>query len=1635
MSASVSPCAWLSIFTLSWASPLIHRGVDVTPADFFALLKAEETDAVGGSLRDAWASELRAHGREGASLTRAFASAFWRHYISASSLLFLKAAFFLASTQFLGSLLDALADASVPAATAYSAAAGLVGCAAAAAMLHHHFFFLAWRAGMRWRVAASSVVFEKSLSLSLTSLSRVSAGGVVSIVSGDFERLTKLSQMLCYVVLAPIETVVILWLIWERVGPSALAGLGAIVVFVSWQGYFSKWFGQLRTMTAKLSDERLRLTSAVVTGARVYKAMGWEARQRAALNSVRDREVAAVRAAAKLRAVNEGASTAAPFVTSAAIFIARGVSGGVLRASDVFVCMTLIAFLQVDVAKFFAAAIEAIAETNVTFTRLRNFLLLEEPEIDAISPTDADVVLNVDNLGAAWGGKTDSESTSASESVVSGIRLQVKRGELVAVVGPVGCGKSALLLSILGELRRTAGSVDRVQRVGFSSQPPFLMTDTVKDAITLGRGGAVDAARYARILRACALRRDFSMWPRGDETRIGERGVTLSGGQKARVALARVAYAGGDLFLLDDPLSAVDATVGTTIFDRLIRRELCGRENAGVVLVTHQLQFLSRADRVVVLSAEGTICASGTWAELSKRASAELEAGTPSALGGALVALLVSESSENDTPTRGVSTGNDGALFSHVASAAAALSGSFGESTPTSSQSVAPAPLHTDPLLSQVDKVLSAYAAGGRADVAADALLPLAIRASTVTAAHPLACEFTAYVAARALATLPPAKWRALKSCLLIVTQFAGSPAANRAARVRSPQVASDIRAALSARGARGGDAVNQLRTLPLGQYAARVEDAIKNGMDGAQERTALVASVHEAERAAIAATHGSVALRAGLTAPPQTMPPSTPSQGAQEDACSSDDEEDADDGEDCGSGRAAAEMPDAAAFDPDIATLSPRRAKSAPLDLLIPASPSRLVMTVSTPKKTIEVAEVAVQTVVVSKYVSAQEPPVRAADADERILRSNVSTNVFYRYMRAGGSLTSLCFIVGLVLGGAALNAGSQVALSRWVAQSEYAQREATWPALYGALTLAATVVSVLRAVAFFLAAVRASATIHADAFTRILAAPVSFFDVNPSGRVLNRFSKDVGAMDDQLPWVLFDFLNVLTAILATLGLIAAANAWILLAIVPLALIFAALRAYYMKSARIVKRLEANARSPVFALLAEVLEGLPSLRAARVKSDLRARFSAALDDHSRAYFAFLATSRWLGVRLDALCIALLAASAFGSIGARGTAPPALIGLALSQIIGVTNAFQWCVRQSSEVETLLISVERMLEYVDLSPVEDVDLELNDATRAETGAHLLAVGTAAVDGGEVVVPVAATTVNASPSEEQAPTVTIPINWPRSGSLEFSNLRLRHRAGLPLVLNGVTATIVSGSQVGVVGRTGAGKSSLLAALLRLAEPERNAAGNAGVSFDGVDVARVHLSRLRRAVSYIPQEPLLVEGSLRENVDPFSVHTDDDVWGALNTVKLSQSFQGSSREADGLRTHVSAAGANLSVGQRQLVCLARALLRGARLIVLDEATANVDNDSDALISAALRGPAFANATVIAVAHRLATVIDFNMILVLDAGVVIESGEPHELLQNPNGAFRALVDEGGTAAAAALADAARASYFRRRQ
>jgi ATP-binding cassette subfamily C (CFTR/MRP) protein 4 len=345
--------------------------------------------------------------------------------------------------------------------------------------------------------------------------------------------------------------------------------------------------------------------------------------------------------------------------------------------------------------------------------------------------------------------------------------------------------------------------------------------------------------------------------------------------------------------------------------------------------------------------------------------------------------------------------------------------------------------------------------------------------------------------------------------------------------------------------------------------------------------------------------------------------------------------------------------------------------------------------------------------------------------------------------------------------------------------------------------------------------------------------------------------------------------------------------------------------------------------------------------------------------------------------------VAFLALTAGAAVLARGNSAAAATGLSfVSMMLGELD---WMVRQSVELENAMLSVERLLQYREL-PVEDVEVE------AESGGAATPIAAAAA----------------------AAALPIPAAWPSRGHVRFDDVWLNYGGGAVFALRGVSFEAAPGSKLGVVGRTGAGKSTLLAALLRLAEPRRKGGGAGapcGVAIDGVDVAGVPLSRLRRALTVIPQEPVLYAGPLRSNLDPFGAASDEACWAALEAVELARHFA-EAGGGGGLGARVEESGGNLSVGQRQLVCLARAILRRNRVVVIDEATANVDEDTDRAIQRAIRTH-FRDATVITIAHRLGTIMDSDAVVVMAGGRVVEAGPPQALAALPSGAFAALLRE----------------------
>ncbi|XP_041663750.1 ATP-binding cassette sub-family C member 4-like [Cheilinus undulatus] len=615
----------------------------------------------------------------------------------------------------------------------------------------------------------------------------------------------------------------------------------------------------------------------------------------------------------------------------------------------------------------------------------------------------------------------------------------------------------------------------------------------------------------------------------------------------------------------------------------------------------------------------------------------------------------------------------------------------------------------------------------------------------------------------------------------------------------------------------------------------------------------------------------------------------------------------------------------------------------------------------------------------------------VQPAD-EERRSEGNVGLRMYVKYFRAGANFMLLLVLV-------LLNALAHIAfvlqdwwLACWASEqkhinvTEHLNGSSSqqldldlYLGVYAGLTATSVVFGFLRCLVFFNVLVSSAQTLHNSMFNAILRTPVHFFNVNPIGRILNRFSKDIGYLDSLLPWTFVDFIQVLLQVIGVIAVAALIIPWTLIPVIPLLAIFLFLRRYFLKTSRDIKRLESTTRSPVFSHLSSSLQGLSTIRAFKAQQRFQQMFDEYQDIHSAAWFLFLTTSRWFAVRLDGICSVFVTITAFGCLYLRDGLDPGAVGLALSYAVTLTGMFQWGVRQSAEVENMMTSVERVVEYAEL-------------------------------------------------ESEAPWETDkqpPPDWPKTGSITFNRVNFSYSASEPLVLKNLTVVFTAREKVGIVGRTGAGKSSLIAALFRLAEPEGS------IMIDGFLTSEIGLHTLRQKMSIIPQDPVLFTGTMRKNLDPFRQHTDEDLWNALQEVQMKAVVEDLPNK---LETLLTESGSNFSVGQRQLVCLARAILRKNRILIIDEATANVDPRTDILIQQTIRDK-FQDCTVLTIAHRLNTIIDCDKILVLAAGRIQEYDRPYVLLQNQDGLFYQMVQQTGRAEAASLLHTAKQVYMNRKQ
>ncbi|KAJ2567522.1 hypothetical protein IW140_004430 [Coemansia sp. RSA 1813] len=542
-------------------------------------------------------------------------------------------------------------------------------------------------------------------------------------------------------------------------------------------------------------------------------------------------------------------------------------------------------------------------------------------------------------------------------------------------------------------------------------------------------------------------------------------------------------------------------------------------------------------------------------------------------------------------------------------------------------------------------------------------------------------------------------------------------------------------------------------------------------------------------------------------------------------------------------------------------------------------------------------------------------------------------------------------------------------------------------WLGIYTLFGLVSVAWSVILWYSLFTGTITMARRMHRQLIRTIVHAAPRFYDSTPVGRIINRFSRDMATIDDGALDSIVYWFSGIAGVLTIYFIVSVAIPAFAIAAILITGMFVIIALYYLNTSRELNRLESNSMSPLLSLFGELIQGVTTIRAFGAKHYYIKEAINRISAHNRPFYTVWSANRWLSVRVDAASSMVSATAAVFILFNLDWIDAGMAGFILSYAMAFSDNMLWVIRDYSYNEMNMNAVERIMQYLKLEQ--------------------------------------------EPALESDPENRPPAVWPRKGDVQIENLVVEYAPGVP-VLHGISLSAKHGEKVGVVGRTGAGKSTMSLALLRYIE-----ASKGRIVLDGVDISKIGLEDLRRNVTIIPQDPVLFNGTIRFNLDPFDEHPDELLWDALKRTHLvrergSQTTSTAASITEGandetpmlermsgiftsLDAEIKENGQNLSLGQRQLVSLARALVRRSKLIIMDEATASVDFDTDDRIQRTIRGPEFANSTLFCIAHRLRTIIDYDRVLVLDKGNAAEFDTPYNLLQNDNGIFRSMCEKSG--------------------
>ncbi|KAK4321102.1 hypothetical protein Pmani_008086 [Petrolisthes manimaculis] len=1158
--------------------------------------------------------------------------------------------------------------------------------------------------------------------------------------------------------------------------------------------------------------------------------------------------------------------------------------------------------------------------------------------------------------------------------------MEVLRGQLVGVVGPVGAGKSSLLAALLGEMNKTAGTVIVNGSVGYASQEAWLQNATLRENITWGT--PYQPYKYMKVLEACALKADLDMLPAGDMTEVGEKGMNLSGGQKQRISLARVAYSDVDVVLLDDPLSAVDTHVGKHIFKHLI---------GPGGLLRHKM------DQIVVVS-EGCVVESGTFDDLVQ-------------MEGHLSSLIhhhhQHQQHDNNTHYSHDEESDDiGELYDHI-------NNTTTTTTTTRSQ------LFTHEEDSSIVGGLSTLRE--QQPPQQQQQDDKSVRARRKSLSRKLSVPHDESVRARRIS---------LSSRKLSVPQDKSVKGKHTSLSPRKLSVPQDesVRArriSLSPRklSVQHDESVRARRiSLSSRKLSVQQDESMKGkpisssrkmsiqpdeSMKGKRKLSHRKLSIQQDEsvRGRRKLSHRKLSVQPDEFVRGKRKLSSPRKMSIQPDESMR--------GKNISSRRLSVQPPDKSMRARRISTSSSRKMSIQPDDSM------KARRKLSTSRKMSIQQDESKMSMLQQRYKEALQQQQQQQRQSKRRLSSvtsidggggdgdnflwlesydkqqteaemgilvqeekaetgKVKFGVYRDYSRAMGYLRTVLPLLFFIIG-QGCQAGSNVWLSLYTAESTQQQQQqqhqnnsnnnnVTEPNFdrtlfligYGGFGTSQAVFFYIGSLLMWVGCLRAGRGLHNSLLHSVLRLPMSFFDTNPSGRIMTRFGKEMDALDSVLPMFLGGFNSCFSQVFIILMVITGSTPIVALVLLPVLVVYVFMLVVYVTSSRQIKRIESVYISPIYTHFTESIQGVSTIRAFKKQADFTKASLSKVEEAFRALFALSVCNRWLGIRLELIGNVIIFAAAVFAVAGRDYLNPSTVGLSISYALNITVVLNYLVRMSAEVEANIVAVERVKEYIE---------ERQEAPW---------------------------------EKEPSPTTT----WPNMGSLTFNHYHTRYRPGLPLAIKDLHCHIAPAEKVGIVGRTGAGKSSLALGLLRIIE----AAGGT-IILDGLDIATLGLHQLRSRITIIPQDPVLFGGTLRQNLDPGKVHDDAEVWHALELAHLAPYVRSLPLA---LLAPVDNGGAIFSVGQKQLVSLARALLRKTRLLVLDEATAAVDIQTDTLIQSTIRAE-FTHCTVLTIAHRLNTIMDSDRVLVMDQGRIAEMDSPSSLLDNTNSIFYSMAKDAG--------------------